>query len=280
MSAVIMDGKALAAKVYEGLKIQVETLAGKGVTPGLGVILVGNDPASEVYVRNKVRACERLGIASKVVRLSGDVCESEVIKNIEALNGDEGICSMLVQLPLPRSMDEDRVLSHIAFDKDADGITVQNAGALLNGIKGALPCTPRGIIELLKEYSVPMSGAHAVVVGRSNIVGKPVSMLLQRENCTVTMCHSKTRNLNDVIRSADILVAAIGKPGFITGDMIKPNAAVIDVGINRLESGKLMGDVDFYSASQVAGFITPVPGGVGPMTIAMLMKNTVEAASQ
>ena len=280
MPSVIMDGKALAAKVYEDLKLRVETLKSRGVVPGLAVILVGDDPASMVYVRNKARACERLGINSKVVRLPGDIGEDGVIERVEELNRDAEINSMLVQLPLPKGMDENRVLGHIAPEKDADGITSVNAGALLNGTVGALPCTPRGIIELLKEYSFPLSGANAVVIGRSNIVGKPVSLLLQRENCTVTMCHSRTKNLPDIIKQADVLVVAIGRPGFVTGDMIKPGAAVIDVGINRLDNGKLMGDVDFKTASEIAGFITPVPGGVGPMTIAMLMKNTVEAAEK
>lgn len=273
-----MDGKLLSGKIYEELKRNVESLKEKGIVPGLAVVLVGDDPASQVYVRNKARACERLGILSKVIRLPGDETEKGVIEQVELLNADDEINSMLVQLPLPSSMNENEVLSHIAPEKDADGITVSNAGALLNGLKGALPCTPRGIIELLKEYKVELSGARAVVIGRSNIVGKPVSMLLQRENCTVTMCHSKTRDLKDIVRSADIVVAAIGKPGFVTGDMIKQGAAVIDVGINRLENGKLMGDVDFEQAFNKAGYITPVPGGVGPMTIAMLMKNTVEAA--
>lgn len=280
MSAVIMDGKLLAGKTYDELKLRVDALKSRGVTPGLAVILVGDDPASQIYVRNKARACEKLGIESRVVRLAADSSEASIIQAVEALNNDRAISSMLVQLPLPRGIDENRVLSHISPDKDADGITAINAGKLLNGLKGAIPCTPRGIIELLKEYGSPLEGAHAVVIGRSNIVGKPVSLLLQRENCTVTMCHSKTLGLSDIVRSADVLVAAIGKPGFVTGDMIKPGAAVIDVGINRLANGKLMGDVNFAEASQIAGFITPVPGGVGPMTIAMLMKNTVEAAEK
>ena len=278
MSAVLMDGKALAAKIYDRLKGEVAQLTEAGKQPGLAVILAGEDPASQVYVRNKERSCQKVGIHSRVLRLPGEVSQEELLRLIEEINRDPQIHGLLVQLPLPRHIDEAAVLRAIDPRKDVDGFHAVNAGALLSGTPGMLPCTPHGVIELLKEAGVPLSGAHAVVIGRSNIVGKPAVVLLLRENCTVTVCHSKTRDLAAITRQADILVAAIGRAKFVTAEMVKPGAAVVDVGMNRLPDGKLCGDVDFDKVKEVAGAITPVPGGVGPMTIAMLMENTVEAA--
>ncbi|MEF9972658.1 MAG: bifunctional methylenetetrahydrofolate dehydrogenase/methenyltetrahydrofolate cyclohydrolase FolD [Clostridia bacterium] len=280
MSATLMDGKALSAKVYEELKGQVAALAARGVVPGLAVILAGEDPASQIYVRNKARACERVGIASRVIRLPGTVTQAELLCEIDRINRDPAMHGLLVQLPLPRHIDEAAVLRAVDAKKDVDGFHRLNAGALLSGGEGTLPCTPRGAIELLKEAGVPISGANAVVIGRSNIVGKPAALLLLRENATVTICHSKTRDIGEITRRADILIVAIGRARFVTADMVKPGAAVVDVGMNRLPDGKVVGDVDFDAVKEVAGFITPVPGGVGPMTIAMLIKNTVEAAQR
>ncbi|MEG0145730.1 MAG: bifunctional methylenetetrahydrofolate dehydrogenase/methenyltetrahydrofolate cyclohydrolase FolD [Clostridia bacterium] len=280
MSATLMDGKALSAKVYEELKGQVAALAARGVVPGLAVILAGEDPASQIYVRNKARACERVGIASRVIRLPGTVTQAELLREIDQINRDPAMHGLLVQLPLPRHIDEAAVLRAVDAKKDVDGFHRLNAGALLSGGEGTLPCTPRGAIELLKEAGVPISGANAVVIGRSNIVGKPAALLLLRENATVTICHSKTRDIGEITRRADILIVAIGRARFVTADMVKPGAAVVDVGMNRLPDGKVVGDVDFDAVKEVAGFITPVPGGVGPMTIAMLIKNTVEAAQR
>ncbi|MEF9895573.1 MAG: bifunctional methylenetetrahydrofolate dehydrogenase/methenyltetrahydrofolate cyclohydrolase FolD [Clostridia bacterium] len=280
MSATLMDGKALSAKVYEELKGQVAALAARGVVPGLAVILAGEDPASQIYVRNKARACERVGIASRVIRLPGTVTQAELLREIDQINRDPAMHGLLVQLPLPRHIDEAAILRAVDAKKDVDGFHRLNAGALLSGGEGTLPCTPRGAIELLKEAGVPISGANAVVIGRSNIVGKPAALLLLRENATVTICHSKTRDIGEITRRADILIVAIGRARFVTADMVKPGAAVVDVGMNRLPDGKVVGDVDFDAVKEVAGFITPVPGGVGPMTIAMLIKNTVEAAQR
>ncbi len=280
MSAILMDGKALAAKVYEELGARVEALKAAGVTPGLAVILAGDDPASAIYVRNKARACEKVGISSRVIRLPGDISEEQLIEEVEKVNRDPSVHALLVQLPLPGHIDSALVLSRVAHEKDADGFHLINAGALMTGEKGTIACTPRGVIELLKAAGVCLPGARAVVVGRSNIVGKPLAMLLLRENATVTVCHSKTRDLGAIAREADVLVAAIGRANFITRDMVKPGAAVVDVGMNHLPDGKLAGDVDFDGVKEVAGYITPVPGGVGPMTIAMLIKNTVEAAER
>ncbi|MEG0935500.1 MAG: bifunctional methylenetetrahydrofolate dehydrogenase/methenyltetrahydrofolate cyclohydrolase FolD [Clostridia bacterium] len=280
MSATLMDGKALSAKVYEELKGQVAALAARGVVPGLAVILAGEDPASQIYVRNKARACERVGIASRVIRLPGTVTQAELLREIDQINRDPAMHGLLVQLPLPRHIDEAAILRAVDAKKDVDGFHRLNAGALLSGGEGTLPCTPRGAIELLKEAGVPISGANAVVIGRSNIVGKPAALLLLRENATVTICHSKTRDIGEITRRADILIVAIGRARFVTADMVKPGAAVVDVGMNRLADGKVVGDVDFDAVKEVAGFITPVPGGVGPMTIAMLIKNTVEAAQR
>ncbi len=271
----IIDGKQIAKEIREELREAAEKA---GITPGLCVILVGDDPASAVYVRNKARGCKDAGFYSRTLRLPAETTKEELLGIIAELNNDKEIHGILVQLPLPKHLDEAEILSAIDPDKDVDGFHVRNAGALMLGRPAPVACTPQGCIELLKRANVPLTGANAVVVGRSNIVGKPMALLLLQENCTVTVCHSRTKNLKEICREADILVAAIGKPRFITGDMIKPGAAVIDVGINRLDDGTLAGDVDYEAACEKAGWITPVPGGVGPMTIAMLLKNTFEAA--
>ena len=278
--ATILNGKQVAAEIRAELKVRAEALRKDGVVPCLAVLLAGDDPASKIYVRNKKRACEEIGIESRELLFPENVTEEELIAQIRALNEDAAVDAMLVQLPLPKHIDEARVLAEIAPEKDADGFHVVNAGRLFTGQTSVLPCTPAGCMELLRRANVEFSGKHAVVVGRSNIVGKPMAMLLLNEHCTVTICHSRTKDLARFTRDADILVAAVGRPGIITGEMIKPGAAVIDVGINRLESGKLMGDVDFASAEPVAGAITTVPGGVGPMTIAMLMQNAILAAEK
>ena len=273
----IIDGKGIAAEIRAELKGRAAALRERGIAPCLAVVFAGDDPASLIYVRNKKRACEEIGILSREVTLPGDIEEDALIAEIQALNKDETVDAMLVQLPLPRHIDERRVLAEVAPEKDADGFHVVNAGLLFSGQKSVLPCTPAGCRELLRRAGAAFRGRHAVVVGRSNIVGKPMAMLLLNEHATVTVCHSRTKDLADFARSADILVAAVGRAGLITGDMIKPGAAVIDVGMNRLPDGKVVGDVDFASALPVAGAITPVPGGVGPMTIAMLMQNTIVA---
>ena len=278
--ATILNGKQVAAEIRAELKTRAEALRKDGVVPCLAVLLAGDDPASKIYVRNKKRACEEIGIESRELLFPENVTEEELIAQIRALNEDAAVDAMLVQLPLPKHINEARVLAEIAPEKDADGFHVVNAGRLFTGQTSVLPCTPAGCMELLRRANVEFSGKHAVVVGRSNIVGKPMAMLLLNEHCTVTVCHSRTKDLARFTRDADILVAAVGRPGIITGEMIKPGAAVIDVGINRLENGKLMGDVDFASAEPVAGAITPVPGGVGPMTIAMLMQNAILAAEK
>ena len=278
--ATILNGKQVAAEIRAELKVRAEALRKDGVVPCLAVLLAGDDPASKIYVRNKKRACEEIGIESRELLFPENVTEEELIAQIRALNEDAAVDTMLVQLPLPKHIDEARVLAENAPEKDADGFHVVNAGRLFTGQTSVLPCTPAGCMELLRRANVEFSGKHAVVVGRSNIVGKPMAMLLLNEHCTVTICHARTKDLARFTRDADILVAAVGRPGIITGEMIKPGAAVIDVGINRLENGKLMGDVDFESAEPVAGAITPVPGGVGPMTIAMLMQNAILAAEK
>lgn len=277
MSAMIMDGKLLASQLQEEQAAMAEELKMAGIVPSLVVIMVGDDPASAVYVRNKARACERVGIESRTITMPADTTQEALDSVIDELNADDSVHGILVQLPLPRHLDEAEALMRIVPGKDVDGFHVLNAGKLLQGAPCTLPCTPRGIIRMLKEADVQLDGAHAVVIGRSNIVGKPVAMLLMQENCTVTICHSHTKNLKEITRQADVLVAAIGKANFVTADMVKPGAAVVDVGINRVD-GKLTGDVDFESVSQVAGCISPVPGGVGPMTVSMLMQNTLEAA--
>lgn len=278
--AQIIDGKAIAAEIKAELRVRADALRERGIVPCLAVIMAGDNPASAIYVRNKRRACRDVGIESRYVKLDADVTQQQVIDEILALNADPSVHAILVQLPLPEHIDENAVLDAILPEKDADGFHVVNAGRLLTGRDCTLPCTPAGCMELLRRAGVPMNGAEAVVVGRSNIVGKPMALLLQQENCTVTMCHSRTRNLGEHVRRADIVVCAAGRRGLITSDMLKPGAAVIDVGINRGEDGRITGDVDYETASQVAGWITPVPGGVGPMTVAMLMRNAIIAAEK
>lgn len=278
--AFIIDGKAISNEIIAEVKLRSDALAKKGVTPCLAVIMAGNNPASEIYVRNKRRACKRAGIESKYVKFEEDVSQAELLDAIDRLNSDKSVHAILVQLPLPKQIDELAVLDAILPEKDADGFHVVNAGRLLTGRECTLPCTPAGCMELLRRSGVPLSGAEAVVVGRSNIVGKPMALLLQQANCTVTMCHSRTKGLAEHVKRADIVVCAAGRRGLITADMLKEGAAVIDVGINRTDDGKVVGDVDFESAEKVAGYITPVPGGVGPMTVAMLMKNAIIAAER
>ena len=276
---VIMDGKALAAQLMASLQDRVAALKARGVQPGLAVVLVGEDPASQIYVRNKERACQELSLHSETIRLSADTTQAALEAQIDRLNADHRIHGILVQLPLPAGLDEEAALARILPEKDVDGFHAVNAGKLMTGADGVIPCTPKGILYMLKASGVPLAGKEAVVIGRSNIVGKPVAMLLLRENCTVTICHSRTENLPAVTRRGDILIAAVGKAGFVTADMVKPGAAVVDVGINRVD-GKVVGDVDFAVVSQVAGWISPVPGGVGKMTIGMLMENTIAAAEK
>lgn len=277
MTARIIDGKSIAKELRESLAPRVAALKEQGITPGLTVIVVGDDPASAIYVRNKERACVKLGMNSQVLRFPAETTQEEILNTVRLLNQDDSVHGILVQLPLPRHIDEQAVLRAIDPDKDVDGFHAMNAGRLMNGEPGFVACTPKGVMRLLEVSGVELDGKNAVVVGRSNIVGKPMALLLLQKNCTVTIAHSHTKDLAAVTRSADILVVAVGRAGFITGDMIKPGAVVMDVGINRVD-GKVVGDVDFESAKEVASCITPVPGGVGAMTIAMLMENTVEAA--
>ena len=278
MAARILDGKSLAAQVRIAVKREVEALAQRGIRPGLAVLLAGENPASRVYVRNKVRACEETGVRSELYELPANVSEEALIDRVLALNDDPDIHGILVQLPLPKQVDAHQVLETIAPAKDIDGFHESNLGALLAGRPRMVPCTPAGVMRLLDHAGVPLAGSHAVVIGRSNIVGKPLALLLLQKDATVTICHSKSRDLENLARSADILVAAVGRAKLVTGRMVKPGACVIDVGVNRLSDGSLAGDVDFAAASEVAGWITPVPGGVGPMTIAMLLENCVRAA--
>ena len=280
MTASILDGNALAQKLRAGFKERAEELAAQGVRPGLAVILVGEDHASQVYVRNKVNACAQAGFHSEKHVFAATATQDEVLAKIAELNADPKIHGILVQLPLPRHFDADAVLDAIAAAKDVDGFRAENVGALVQGMPCFIPCTPYGSMKFLEEAGIDPKGKEAVVVGRSNIVGKPMAMLLMHAGATVTVCHSQTRDLKTHCLRADILVAAIGKPKFITGDMVKPGAVVIDVGINRQADGKLCGDVDFESAKEVAAYITPVPGGVGPMTITMLLANTLESAER
>lgn len=275
--ATILSGKELSQKLLEEQKIETQRLISEGIEPGLAVVLVGEDPASEIYVRNKGLACEAIGIQSTTLKLPGDVEQDELLKIIDELNANPAIHGILVQLPLPRHINEDEVLLRILPEKDVDGFHILNAGMLFTGLPGVKPCTPKGILYMLKSTNVDLSGKHAVVIGRSNIVGKPIAMMLLEENCTVTICHSRTKDLPAITRQADIVVVAIGKARFLTADMVKEGAMVIDVGINRVD-GKVVGDVDFDQVQHVAGYITPVPGGVGKMTISMLMQNTLEAA--
>ena len=276
--AQIISGKELAARIKQRVSSQVEELKAGGVNPCLAVVLVGDDPASAVYVRGKESDCRECGIESRMLRLPADTTQDQLLEQLKQLAEDRSVHGILVQLPLPAQIDEQAVIAAIPPEKDVDGFSPVNVGRMMIGEECFLPCTPAGCIEMLKSTGVPIAGKQAVVLGRSNIVGKPAAMLLLRENATVTICHSKTENLAQLCAEADILVAAIGKAKFVTGDMVKPGAVVIDVGINRDENGKLCGDVDFAAAEQKASFITPVPGGVGLMTRAMLLVNTIQAA--
>ena len=280
MTAIILDGNALATKLRADFKTRAEALAAKGTRPGLVVILVGEDPASSVYVRNKVAPCEKAGFHAEKITYPADVAPDVVLARIAELNADPKIHGILVQLPLPRHFDSDAVLEAIAPEKDVDGFHAENVGALMQGHPRFIPCTPYGVTKFFEEAGIDPRGKEAVVIGRSNIVGKPMAMLLLQAGATVTVCHSQTRDLAFHTRRADIIVAAVGRPRFVTADMVKPGAVVIDVGINRLPDGKLCGDVDFEGVKDVAGAITPVPGGVGPMTITMLLANTLEAAER
>lgn len=279
MAAQLLDGKVLSARVEDELKVRVDAMRAKGNIPGLCVILVGDDPASHLYVGNKEKACDRLGVASFTVRLPADATQQQLEAEVVKANQNPAIHGVLVQLPLPKHLNGAAALSLILPEKDADGIHDVNAGKLMRGEYGAVACTPKGALYMLKSAGIQIAGKNAVVVGRSNIVGKPMAMLLLHENATVTICHSRTQDLASFARNADILVAAIGVPRFITADMVKDGAVVVDVGMNRVD-GKFCGDVDFEAVKEKASYITPVPGGVGKMTIAMLMSNTVEAAEK
>lgn len=276
----IIDGKQTAAKLRAEVKERAAAFEARyGKRAGLAVVLVGQDPASEIYVRNKIKGCEEAGIRSFSYRLPADVAQADVEALLDGLAKDEEVNGILVQLPLPAHLDERRLLSRIPAEKDVDGFSETNLGRLVRNRPAAVACTPKGVMALLSEYGIPVRGRRAVVIGRSNIVGKPMALLLLNADATVTVCHSKTRDLAAICREADILVAAVGKPRFVTADMVKEGAAVIDVGINRID-GKLCGDVDFEAVKDKVSFITPVPGGVGPMTIAMLLENTIEAAER
>ena len=279
MAARLLDGKEMSENLRGKIADRVSVLAQKGIIPGLAVILVGNDPASEIYVRNKGNGCKEVGIYSETITLPADITQKCLEDEIERLNKDKRIHGILVQLPLPSHLNESDALAKILPEKDVDGFHLLNAGKLMTGVQGVLPCTPKGALYMIQQTGIDLSGKEAVVVGRSNIVGKPMAMMLLSQNCTVTICHSKTRDLAAHTRRADILIAAVGKAGFITTDMVKPGAVVIDVGINRI-NGRVCGDVDFDHVKETAGWITPVPGGVGKMTITMLLANTLEAAER
>ena len=280
MAARILDGKSLAASIRADLKQRVAALVQRGVTPGLAVVLAGDDAASRVYVRNKTLAAGEIGVHSEQHVFKEDVTEAQLLAKIAALNADARIHSILVQLPLPKHIDATRVLEAIAPQKDVDGFHDVNLGALLAGHAGVVPCTPAGVMRLIAHAGVPLAGRHAVVIGRSNIVGKPVALLLLQKDASVTICHSKSADLKAITKQADILVAAVGRAKLVSSEMVKPGACVIDVGVNRLPDGKIAGDVDYEAVKEVAGWITPVPGGVGPMTIAMLLENCLRAASR
>lgn len=278
METIIMDGKGLAKKMQDQMKKQVAALTAEGKTPGLCVILVGEDKASQVYVRNKEKQSEAMGMNSRVVRLAADISEADLLTEVEKQNQDDSMHGILVQLPLPKHIDEQKVLRAIRYEKDVDGFHPMNVGNFFLGNESALPCTPYGIMKILEEYNIALEGKKALVIGRSNIVGKPMSIMLLNENATVTIAHSRTKNLKELAKEADILVAAIGRGHFVTADFIKEGAVVIDVGMNRSAEGKLIGDVDTAAAMGIASHITPVPGGVGPMTITMLLQQTIDKA--
>jgi methylenetetrahydrofolate dehydrogenase (NADP+)/methenyltetrahydrofolate cyclohydrolase len=278
MTAQLIDGKALSQQLRNDVRQGVAALKVQGITPGLAVVLVGDNPASEVYVRNKVKACEDTGMHSVLERHGADLSQAALLARIDAMNQDPSIHGILVQLPLPTHIDAQRVIEAISPSKDVDGFHVASAGALMTGMPGFWPCTPFGCMKMLESIGYSLKGKHAVVIGRSNIVGKPMALMLLQANATVTICHSGTQNLKALTLQADVIVAAVGKRNVLTADMVKPGAVVLDVGMNRNEAGKLCGDVDFEGVRQVASHITPVPGGVGPMTITMLMMNTLLAA--
>ncbi len=280
-SAVIIDGKAVSQQTREKIAVETKELKEKtGITPGLAVVIVGDDPASRVYVNNKKKACAEVGFYSEEHALSAETTQEELVKLVKELNSREEIDGILVQLPLPKHIDEKAVIEAISPKKDVDAFHEQNVGKIMIGNYSFLPCTPAGIVELIDSIGVDVTGKECVVIGRSNIVGKPMAMLMLHKNATVTICHSRTKNLPEVCRRADILIAAVGIAKFVKADMVKPGAIVIDVGMDRDENGKLCGDVDFENVKEVAGYLTPVPGGVGPMTISMLMKNTLTAAKE
>ena len=279
-SAQIIDGNILSKQLREDVAARTAALKARGITPGLAVILVGDNPASQVYVRNKVKACADAGLHSVLERYEAELTESALLERVQALNNDPAIHGILVQLPLPAHIDAHKVIEAISPSKDVDGFHVGSAGALMVGQPGFWPCTPYGCMKMLESIGYKLRGKHAVVIGRSNIVGKPMALMLLQQNATVTVCHSATADLKAMTLQADVIVAAVGKRNVLTADMVKPGAVVLDVGMNRDDAGKLCGDVDFAGVSQVAGYITPVPGGVGPMTITMLLVNTVEAAER
>ncbi|HHT7239047.1 MULTISPECIES: bifunctional methylenetetrahydrofolate dehydrogenase/methenyltetrahydrofolate cyclohydrolase FolD [Bacillus] len=280
MVAVIIKGNEVAEKKRAQLKEEVVKLKEQGIVPGLAVILVGEDPASRSYVKGKEKGCEQVGIYSELIELPETIAEERLLAEIDRLNGDDRINGILVQLPLPKHIEEKAIIERISPEKDVDGFHPISVGRMMTGQDTFLPCTPHGILELVKETNLDISGKHVVVIGRSNIVGKPVGQLFLNENATVTYCHSKTQNIEELSKLADILIVAVGRPKMVTADYIKEGAVVIDVGVNRLETGKLCGDVDFDNVLDVAGYITPVPKGVGPMTITMLLHNTVESAKR
>jgi len=280
MTAQRIDGIALSHKLRADVSSRAAALKAKGITPGLAVILVGENPASQVYVRNKVKACQESGLHSLLEKYSEDMSEKALLERIESLNQDPSIHGILVQLPLPQHIDAQRVIEAISPNKDVDGFHIASAGALMTGMPGFWPCTPYGCMKMLESIAYDLKGKHAVVIGRSNIVGKPMAMMLLQKNATVTICHSATPDLKAMTLLADVIVAAVGKRNVLTADMVKPGAVVIDVGMNRNDEGKLCGDVDFEGVEKVASYITPVPGGVGPMTITMLLVNTIEAAER
>ena len=280
MTAQLIDGNALSRQLRADVSARVTALKAKGITPGLAVILVGDNQASQVYVRNKVKACEDTGMHSVLESWPATMTEGELLARVDKLNHDPSIHGILVQLPLPAHMNAQRVIEAISPEKDVDGFHIASAGALMTGLPGFWPCTPYGCMKMLESIGYHLKGKHAVVIGRSNIVGKPMAMMLLQQNATVTICHSATRDLKAMTLQADVIVAAVGKRNVLTADMVKPGAVVLDVGMNRNDEGKLCGDVDFAGVKEVAGYITPVPGGVGPMTITMLMVNTLESAER
>jgi len=280
MSALLIDGNALSQQMRADFAARTQSLIAQGVRPGLAVILVGENPASQVYVRNKVKACEQVGIHSLLEKYPQALSQADLLARVDALNNDPSIHGILVQLPLPAHIDAQKIIEAIAPSKDVDGFHVASAGALMTGLPAYWPCTPHGCMKMLESIGYKLKGKHAVVIGRSNIVGKPMALMLLQENATVTVCHSATVDLKHHCLQADVIVAAVGKRNVLTADMVKPGAVVLDVGMNRDDAGKLCGDVDFEAVRHVAGYITPVPGGVGPMTITMLLANTLDSAQQ